>query len=248
LEFKIDKGEQYYCSPFLLKFLSMKRYFILILVTLFYIDLTGQVYLDLDVEPAQDTIEANVDNSIFTIIDVRTAGEYLPEHIEGAFNRDYYADDFREQLDSLDKSRTYLIYCQSGGRSGATLTLMEELQFERVYNILGGMGAWNSAGLPVTDVIPEFVNIYASTTSIFNLDNKSLIVSPNPFSDVINVSFEKNDLNLTAVIYSVTGVELLSAPLDESTELNLKDLNPGLYFISIKSKNKILTTQRLLKK
>jgi len=225
----------------------MKNYFTLLLLVLFCVQLSAQVYLDIEVIPAQDTIEANIDNPIFTILDVRTAGEYLPEHIEGAFNRDYYAEDFSQQLDSLDKSRTYLIYCQSGGRSGATLTLMEDLGFDRVYNILGGMGAWNNAGLPVTDVIPEYINIYAATSSTTNLDGVNINVSPNPFSEILNIEFDEFPSSFIGILYTINGIEVFESDLQQSNKFELANLSAGIYFFSIKSNGKIISTYQVVK-
>jgi len=93
-------------------------------------------------------IENNGDNPNFVIIDVRTPQEFAEERIEGAINLDYYADTFKDELNKLDKNKTYLVYCRSGGRSGGTLDLMKELGFKEVYNILGGIIAWKADVLP----------------------------------------------------------------------------------------------------
>ena len=48
----------------------------------------------------------------------------------------------------MDKSKTYLIYCRSGNRSGQALDIMEELNFREVYNMMGGILEWEAEGLP----------------------------------------------------------------------------------------------------
>lgn len=158
----------------------MKLFLNILLLLLISLNVSGQTYLDISVQAAKDTIENNLSNPKFTILDVRTAGEYFPEHIEGAVYRDFYATDFQLQLDSLDKSRTFLIYCRSGNRSGQTLTMMEDLGFQTVYNMLGGMSSWNAANYPVTDVIPPYVDIYQNTTGLYGLELTKLSVFPNP--------------------------------------------------------------------
>ena len=85
------------------------------------------------------------------VLDVRTAGEFERGHLEGAVQLDFYGDDFATQVDALDKEVPYLLYCQSGGRSGQTLTMMGELGFREVYEIDGGYGAWTAAGLPTVE-------------------------------------------------------------------------------------------------
>lgn len=85
----------------------------------------------------------------FIIIDLRTPKEYSEGYIPNAVNIDFYSRKFRLDLDSLDKSKTYLIYCHSGGRSGRTLGLMKRLGFQKVYNLDGGIARWEKEGLPL---------------------------------------------------------------------------------------------------
>lgn len=82
-----------------------------------------------------------------TIIDVRTVEEFQEGHIEGALQYDYYeTESFEAALAALDKEKTYFIYCRSGGRSGTTLDMMQQMGFKKVYNLDGGMLAWRKAG------------------------------------------------------------------------------------------------------
>ena len=101
-------------------------------------------------EEAYDLIQENKDNPDFMILDVRTPGEFASEHIENAINLNYYSETFRDDLDKLDRGKTYVIYCRSGGRSGNALNIMEELGFMEVYNIVGGISSWKAKGLPVS--------------------------------------------------------------------------------------------------
>jgi len=75
----------------------------------------------------------------FCILDVRTEKEFLSGVIEGAINLDFYAADFSQKLDALDKNKTYLIYCRSGNRSKAVLSMMKQLDFKFVYELDGGI-------------------------------------------------------------------------------------------------------------
>ncbi len=93
-------------------------------------------------------IQNNQDNPDFVIIDVRTPEEFADGHIENASNIDFYSDTFRDELDNLDKNKTYFIYCRSGGRSGNALNIMAELDFTEVYNMSGGIIAWDAEELP----------------------------------------------------------------------------------------------------
>jgi len=109
-----------------------------------------QIIKNITPEGAYILIKENKDNPNFTILDVRTPEEFLGEYMENAVNLDYYSDTFRNDLDKLDKNKTYLIYCRSGRRSENALNIMKELDFREVYNMLGGIIKWKSEGLPTT--------------------------------------------------------------------------------------------------
>jgi len=103
---------------------------------------------DITPQEAFTLIQNNQNNPDFVIIDVRTLEEFVEEHIENATNIDFYSEAFRDMLNTLDKNKTYLIYCKVGGRSGSALDIMAELNFKEVYNILGGINQWKAEGLP----------------------------------------------------------------------------------------------------
>lgn len=73
-----------------------------------------------------------------TIIDIRTPEEYASGHIDKAINIDFYASDFKDQLEKLNKSEAYSIYCRSGSRSGKALSIMKDLGFINVADLQGG--------------------------------------------------------------------------------------------------------------
>ncbi len=106
-----------------------------------------------DITPVEafDLIQENKENIDFIILDVRTEPEYKSGHIENAENIDYYLEGFKDELGELDKNKTYLIYCASGNRSGRTLKIMDEMGFQKAYNVLGGIKGWKSKGLPVVE-------------------------------------------------------------------------------------------------
>ena len=77
------------------------------------------------------------------IIDVRTDDEFSTGHIGGAVNIDFYnGNEFISEIDKLDKSKSYFIYCKSGARSGQTCELMKQKGFKKVYNLEGGILGW----------------------------------------------------------------------------------------------------------
>jgi len=108
-----------------------------------------QIIEDVNLEEAFALMEDNRSNQNFVIIDVRTPEEYASGHIEKAINLDFYSETFKDELDTLDRDKVYLIYCRSANRSGKALNIMAELGFSEVYNMLGGMARWEEVGLPV---------------------------------------------------------------------------------------------------
>ncbi len=109
----------------------------------------SQVFKTISPDEAYRLIQENANNPDFVIIDIRTPQEYKAGHIPNAINIDYYSPTFKEKLDKLDKSKTYLIYCRTGHRTGNTMPVMKELGFQKVYEIRGGITAWASKGYPV---------------------------------------------------------------------------------------------------
>lgn len=85
-------------------------------------------------------------NSI--ILDVRTAEECEEGIIPNAINIDIYkGQGFIYQIEELDKSKNYYIYCKAGGRSGQACNIMNQLGFETTYNLAEGFVQWEG---PVT--------------------------------------------------------------------------------------------------
>lgn len=77
------------------------------------------------------------------VIDVRTAAEVEEGMIEGALHLDIYdAQNFMAEIEKMDKSKSYYMYCRSGGRSGQACMLMDSLGFEKTYNLEGGYMGW----------------------------------------------------------------------------------------------------------
>lgn len=81
------------------------------------------------------------------VIDVRTPAEFASGHLEGAQNIDIEAADFDARVAALPKDGSYALYCRSGNRSGQALAKMTATGFTRVAQLVGGIGAWQAAGL-----------------------------------------------------------------------------------------------------
>jgi rhodanese-related sulfurtransferase/rubrerythrin len=76
----------------------------------------------------------------YTLLDVRQPGEYEAEHIPGA--KLIPLPGLKDGLRQLDKQKPVLVYCASGGRSLAAAQLLSGLDFNVIYNLQGGIKAW----------------------------------------------------------------------------------------------------------
>ncbi|PKG51094.1 rhodanese-like domain-containing protein [Olleya sp. 1-3] len=82
------------------------------------------------------------DNAV--ILDVRTEGEVADGKIPNTLHIDIYkGQGFVDDLQKLDKSKNYYVYCRSGGRSAQACAVMNQLGFENAYNLMGGFNEWN---------------------------------------------------------------------------------------------------------
>lgn len=77
------------------------------------------------------------------ILDVRTEDEVADGYIPNATNIDIYlGQGFLDELEKLDKSKSYYVYCRSGNRSGQACAIMNSVGFETAYNLEGGFMNW----------------------------------------------------------------------------------------------------------
>ena len=79
-------------------------------------------------------------------IDARTPAEFMGGYIPGAVNIDVNASDFKEQIAKLDPSKTYFVNCKAGSRSMRACKIMQDAGFSKLYNLKGGILAWEKEG------------------------------------------------------------------------------------------------------
>ena len=77
------------------------------------------------------------------VMDVRTPSEVSEGYIKGTtVFVNINGSDFEQKLAALDKSKTYLVYCRSGGRSMAACNQLAANGFTKIYNLQGGISNW----------------------------------------------------------------------------------------------------------
>lgn len=85
--------------------------------------------------------------SKFQLVDVRTPEEYGASHLKDAQNICVTEDDFKDKVKSLDRNKPVYVYCKKGGRSAKAATILAEMGFTEIYDLQGGITAWDEEGL-----------------------------------------------------------------------------------------------------
>ena len=84
------------------------------------------------------------------VLDVREDNEYLKGHIINSVHIPLsYLSNRIGELDK-HKDKPIIVSCRSGQRSGQACAMLKKQGFENVYNLSGGMMAWQNDNLPVT--------------------------------------------------------------------------------------------------
>lgn len=101
---------------------------------------------DVSARTAAALIQENLSNPDFVILDIRTPQEFEAGHIAGARNMDFYAKTFAQEFRSLDREKTYLMYCRSGNRSRQLMGAVEKMRFKKVFHMRSGIVDWVGQG------------------------------------------------------------------------------------------------------
>ena len=98
-----------------------------------------------------DTLEAvqliNQKNAV--ILDVREAVEYAAGRIANA--KQIPLSQLASKLKELEKfkQKPIIVACRAGMRSGSACKLLKQNEFTQVYQLKGGLTAWQQANLPL---------------------------------------------------------------------------------------------------
>lgn len=102
----------------------------------------------IDVETLKELRETN---HTLTLIDVREQSEWDQMHIPGAIH--IPKDQLAEKIHSIttDKQAPIYLHCHSGIRSLQAAEYLQEIGFNNVYSVKGGIMGWAMAGFPVEE-------------------------------------------------------------------------------------------------
>ena len=120
----------------------MNRIAILSLILVFSCELLSSPVTNIISE--SDFIELK--DSEYILIDVRTQDEFDSGHINSAINLDFYSNTFKNDILSLPKNETIVLYCRTNNRSSKTATILQENGYRDILVIKGGITEWVKNG------------------------------------------------------------------------------------------------------
>jgi len=174
-----------------------------------------------DEEKAKKFMVENEEGA-YTLLDVRQPKEYEQAHIPGA--KFIPLPLLHDKVSELDKEKPVIVYCAIGGRSRVAAQLLSGLGFKEVYNLKGGIKAWQG--------------IKAAGPQELNLD---LITGDESPADMVMIAYAMEKASQTFYIKIKENsddqklIELLSVLIDveEKHKKMLQEL-----FLKIESKEK----------
>jgi len=107
--------------------------------------------VDVKVEETRRMVDSSSGGLL--LVDVRNATEYDAAHIRGAISLPLA--NFSNSTAALNKSDKIVVCSEDGANSTVATEILVEQGFERVYNVVGGVNAWNESGYPQVSTTEE---------------------------------------------------------------------------------------------
>ena len=101
-----------------------------------------------------------IQHTDYILVDVRTPEEYESGHIQDAVNFDFYSESFQNDILSLDKSSSIILYCRTQNRSTKTANYLIENGYKEIIVLVGGITSWVKNG---NDLVYNFSDETNST-------------------------------------------------------------------------------------
>lgn len=120
----------------------------IVVLTLLIQDLLTGGFGKGSVDPKGATELINQQNAV--VLDVRPSADFSKGHIINAVN--IPMNGFSGQIDKLRKhqDQPIVVSCRSGAQSSTACRLLRKAGFSQVFNLQGGMLAWQNANFPVS--------------------------------------------------------------------------------------------------
>ncbi|MCB1909494.1 MAG: rhodanese-like domain-containing protein [Rhodocyclaceae bacterium] len=100
-----------------------------------------------ELDPLAATLKINREDAL--VVDVRTADEYRQGHVPNA--RHIPLADLEKRSSELAKNgQPVILCCATGARSGMAIATLRKAGVPSVFNLRGGLQAWERAGQPLS--------------------------------------------------------------------------------------------------
>ena len=105
-----------------------------------------QIFDSSEINVISDAQFTEIQDSDYILVDVRTAEEYESGHIQDAVNFDFYSESFQNDILTLDKSSSIILYCRTQNRSTKTANYLKENRYKEITILEGGITSWVKNG------------------------------------------------------------------------------------------------------
>ena len=105
-----------------------------------------QIFESKDINEISDIQFNEIQDTDYILVDVRTTEEYESGHIQDAVNFDFYSESFQNDILTLDKNSSIILYCRTQNRSTKTANYLKENGYEEITVIEGGITSWVKNG------------------------------------------------------------------------------------------------------
>ena len=119
-----------------------------------------QIFESTEINIISDAQYIEIQDTDYILVDVRTGEEYESGHIQDAVNFNFYSESFQNDILSLDKSASIVLYCRTQNRSTKTANYLKENGYKQITVIVGGITSWVKNG---NDLVYNFSDETNST-------------------------------------------------------------------------------------
>ena len=117
-----------------------------------------QIFESTEINEISDAQFIEIQDSDYILVDVRTIEEYESGHIQDAVNFDFYSESFQNDILSLDKSSSIILYCRTQNRSTKTANYLKENGYKEITVLEGGITSWVKNGNDLVYTFTEDIN------------------------------------------------------------------------------------------
>ena len=114
-----------------------------------------QIFDSTEINVISDAQFTEIQDTDYILVDVRTLEEYESGHIQDAVNFDFYSESFQNDIFTLDKSSSIILYCRTQNRSTKTANYLKENGYKQITVLAGGITSWVKNGNDLVYNFPD---------------------------------------------------------------------------------------------